>query len=99
MSNTACCCIPTNCNNCPIKNNDIKPIDITSTQTNINQYNRYPFKNREDAVYHMKQKRLLPGEIAIGYYYVTDTSTNKITGIDCILGIGNLKNNDVIIKF
>ena len=41
MSNKACCCIPTNCNNCPIKNNTINPIEITSLQTNLNQYNRY----------------------------------------------------------
>ena len=46
----------------------------------------------------MKAKRLLPGEIAIGYYYESDED-GKVTGTNCILGIGGLKNNETIIKF
>lgn len=100
MSNVkACCCLPTNCHKCPYLNGQkINPIEISTLQTNINQYNRYPFKDRDEAVSHMKQKRLLPGEIAIGYYYVSDDE-GKVTGIDCIFGVGGLKNNETIIKF
>jgi hypothetical protein len=95
----ACCCLPTNCHKCPYLNGkEITPIEINSLQTNINQYNRYPFKDREEAVYNMKLKKLLPGEIAIGYYYTADEE-GKINGIDCIFGVGNLKGNDTIIKF
>ena len=100
MSDTkACCCLPTNCHTCPYLNGqNINPVQISSLQTNINQYNRYPFKNREEAINHMKMKRLLPGEIAIGYYYINNDN-DEITGIDCIFGVGSLKNNETIIKF
>ena len=38
--------------------------DILPTQSNINAYNRYPFKSYEDAVNNLKQKTLQPGEMA-----------------------------------
>ena len=94
-----CCSHPSNCQDCLyLKGKEINPIEINSLQTNINQYNRYPFENKEEAILQMKKKRLLPGEMAIGYYYESNDE-GKLTGINCIIGIGNLKNNDNIIKW
>ena len=96
----ACCCLPVDCNSCPIrKAQQINPIEITSSQTNLNQYNRYPFKDYDEAVTFMKKKKLMPGEIAIAYYYeYDDVSTNVIKNVNCILGIGNLGKYENIIK-
>lgn len=61
--------------------------DITSTQSNINAYNRYPFADLAEAVKNAKAKSLMPGEMAICYYF----DPNTVVGISAILAIGNLR--------
>lgn len=67
--------------------------DILPTQSNINAYNRYPFKSYEDAVNNLKQKTLQPGEIAVGYYF----DQNTVIGINAVFAFGNLKRTGNII--
>ena len=67
--------------------------DILPTQSNINAYNRYPFKSYEDAVNNLKQKTLQPGEMAVGYYF----DQNTVIGINAVFAFGNLKRTGNII--
>ena len=67
--------------------------DILPTQSNINAYNRYPFKSYEDAVNNLKQKTLQPGEMAVGYYF----DQNTVIGINAVFAFGNLKRRGNII--
>ena len=67
--------------------------DILPTQSNINAYNRYPFKSYEDAVNNLKQKTLQPGEMAVGYYF----DQNTVIGITAVFAFGNLKRTGNII--
>ena len=67
--------------------------DILPTQSNINAYNRYPFKSYEDAVNNLKQKTLQPGEMAVGYYF----DQNTVIRINAVFAFGNLKRTGNII--
>ncbi len=53
----------------------------------INHYNKVCFKNYEEAVYKLKIKTLLPGEIAFAYYF--DKSAEY--GINAIAAVGSIK--------
>lgn len=72
---------------------DKNPYDILPTQSNINQYNRYPFKSYEDAVTNLKMKTLQPGEMAVAYYF----DQNTVIGINAVFAFGNLKRTGNII--
>lgn len=74
-------------------NNQTNPYDIASTTSPLNAYNRYPFTDITDAIYHAKQKKLQPGEIAICYYF----DEKSIVGINAVIAVGNLRKGGNII--
>lgn len=53
----------------------------------INHYNKVCFKNYDEAVYKLKVKSLLPGEIAFAYYF----DKNAEYGINAIAAVGSIK--------
>lgn len=53
----------------------------------INHYNKVCFKNYDEAVYKLKVKTLLPGEIAFAYYF----DKNAEYGINAIAAVGSIK--------
>lgn len=67
-----------------IQNN---PYDILPTPANVNSYNRYPFKDFDEAIHHAKKKNLVPGEIAVCYYF----DPHSVVGISAVLALGNLR--------
>lgn len=102
----SCNCNKQTINKCPYNTQRITPhynccpldprggYEIAPSKTNINTYNRYPFKDQAEAIQYLKAKSLQPGEIAIGYYIDSQAET----GMNAILAIGNLTNRGNIIK-
>lgn len=61
----------------------------------IHHYNKVCFKNYKEAVSVLKNKDLLPGEVAFGYYY--DKTAN--CGVNAITAVGSIKSKSPNILF
>lgn len=61
----------------------------------IHHYNKVCFKNYKEAVSVLKNKNLLPGEVAFGYYY----DKTACCGVNAITAVGSLKSKSSNILF